>query len=537
MLFRSLSAGGTLSLVTVRPNERLLLLAVLRNPTFDGEKWVAEANVVPVRDVTDLLPELRSQAGKSLAAAPGKLAMSLQTPRILDDASAVLLAGAASPSPGAAYHAAMIATLGGTGARETARRSVAEASPERDEELPWEQAFAEIGTWRVLSERGRKSALAGLVAAMGPEFQAGSVRCGRDRLATVHHNGIEYVVVPGGRFAMGYTLDDLFALWRALPVGGDDDTDPSELRFAADAARPPRDVVVRPFLASRMPVDLGSLREAAGLSEAPVAQVLARLGWRLPSDAEWEWFAREGGAVRFVGVPPGKHPLVPSLVPPAEEVNGWGLSGLLNEENLCQDGATRMGHTWWQSESEVIGLHAANRMRGENGIVRLCRDLSGAFSEPAALDWNDHVRDVLAALEGKGKDRERALRAIATTDEGPDLALAMAKLDFDRLEPKVLPNLAGRLHVGGPAARARAVALLAHTDAKVRAAAAFALGHDPSDAERQALTNALKAEKKPLVCASLAFALADDAVLPLVRHKELLVRAAALLAQIGRAHV
>lgn len=532
--FQALAQGGALHLVTVRlPDERLWLVAVLRNPTFDGEKWVAEANTVPVRDVTDLLPELRAQSGKSLAAAPGKLAMSLQTPRLLDDASAVLLAGAEHPSPGAAYHAAVIATLGGTGGKPSAKAAPPPAPPPlRDEPLPWTEALADIVTWRTLGDRARAAALEGVVAALGDGFAAGSIRCGRDRLATVTRDGLEYVVVPGGRYAKGYTLDDLLAVWRALPVGGDDDTEPDELRASSDAARPPKDTLIRPFLASRAIVGLDSLRAAAALPDAPVPEVLARLGWRLPSEAEWEWFAREGGAVRFVGVPPGKHPLGPSIVPCAEDENGWGLTGLLNEENLCQDGQTRMGHTWWQSETEVIGLHAATRMAGTSGDIRLCRDIPGAVATSATLDWAAQAADLLAALAGKGKDRERALRALTCADDGPDLEVAMAALadSVDRFDPKVLPNLAGRLYLGGATGRARAAALLDHADAKVRAAAAFALGHQPTPDERLRLRARLAVEKKAVVAASIAFALADDAIEPLLRHKELLVRTAALLA-------
>lgn len=401
--------------------------------------------------------------------------------------------------------------------------------------IPWHDAVADIAIWRTLGDDGRRAALDGIVAALGPEFQAGMVRCGRDSLATVvHTSGVELAVIPGGRYAMGYTLDDVLTLWRALPVGGPDDTDLGRVRASIEPARPPKDTVVRPFLASRQPVDARTLRAAAKLdADATISAVLARLGWRLPEESEWEWFAREGGAVRFVGVPPGKHPLSPSLRPPAEQENGWGLGGLLDEENLCQTG-TRMGHTAWQSEAEVIGLHVATRISGDNGEIRLCRDIPGATVTGATLDWAAQVTDLLAALTGKGKDRERALRTLACAGGtgGPDLAAAMATLAdrLDAFEAKVLPTLVALLAHAGPQGRARAVGLLRHTDTKVRAAAVFALGSAPTVEEQVAIAPRIAVEKKPLVLAGLAFALADDRVEPLTRHNELLVRTAALLA-------
>lgn len=182
-MLRALHGGGALHLVTVRPDERLLLLAVLRNPTFDGQKWIAETNTTPVRDLTDLLPELRSQTGKSLTAAPGKLAMSLQTPRVLDDASAVLLAGAEAPSSGGAYHAAVVATLGGTGGTST-KKAPPTPTTLREDAIDWRVAL-DIAVWRTLGEGPRRAAQAAVIAALAPEpFSPGTVSCGPDRLAS-----------------------------------------------------------------------------------------------------------------------------------------------------------------------------------------------------------------------------------------------------------------------------------------------------------------------------------------------------------------
>jgi len=102
---RGLAEGGALFLVTVRPpDERLWLVAILESPRFDGEQWVAAENAVPMTDVTALVPRLKLATGQGIHAEPGKLGMSLQTPRKLTGDDAALLRGAiggASATPAA----------------------------------------------------------------------------------------------------------------------------------------------------------------------------------------------------------------------------------------------------------------------------------------------------------------------------------------------------------------------------------------------------------------------------------------------------
>ncbi|MBK7399791.1 MAG: hypothetical protein IPJ34_26930 [Myxococcales bacterium] len=72
--FTQLGKGDEIFLVTVRPPEKLWLVAVLEAPKRRGDAWVADANTTPVRDITGFVK-----------APKGKLAMSLQSPRVLDD--------------------------------------------------------------------------------------------------------------------------------------------------------------------------------------------------------------------------------------------------------------------------------------------------------------------------------------------------------------------------------------------------------------------------------------------------------------------
>lgn len=93
-----LADGGSLFLCTVRPpDEQLWLVAILESPTFGGDRWSATANTVPITDRTAAIPSLRFATGTGVTAEPGKLAMSMQTPRVLTADDEALLRGSAKP--------------------------------------------------------------------------------------------------------------------------------------------------------------------------------------------------------------------------------------------------------------------------------------------------------------------------------------------------------------------------------------------------------------------------------------------------------
>ena len=93
----TLAAGGNLYLVTVRnPGERLMLVAVLESPTFTGERWEAPPNRVAMTDISELAGKLELDTGAGINAKPGRLGMSLQTPRILTEADVAMLDAAAT---------------------------------------------------------------------------------------------------------------------------------------------------------------------------------------------------------------------------------------------------------------------------------------------------------------------------------------------------------------------------------------------------------------------------------------------------------
>lgn len=138
-----LASGGALFLVTVRPGDRLWLVAILEAPKSVAKGWAAAANTTPIRDVTTSIPALRFASGKGVTAEPGKLGMSLQTPRVLTDADVALLRGAPS-TPAAAYAAVLEATPAMQKASAHAKAALAEA-----------EASGGL-VWRLENRRARK---------------------------------------------------------------------------------------------------------------------------------------------------------------------------------------------------------------------------------------------------------------------------------------------------------------------------------------------------------------------------------------------
>lgn len=102
----ALARGSQLFLVTVRPpDERLWLVAIYQGIRRTPKGWRAsQPNVTPIVDITRLRSKLRFDNGKGLISTPGRLANSLQTPRILTAKDLDLLAQAIASSRGIPRH-------------------------------------------------------------------------------------------------------------------------------------------------------------------------------------------------------------------------------------------------------------------------------------------------------------------------------------------------------------------------------------------------------------------------------------------------
>lgn len=577
-----LESGGSLFMVTV-DDGKLLVVAVLHNPQFDGGSWTAPPNEVPMLDITELVPELEFSTGKGLKVPPEKWAMSLQTPRVLTDADVAHLRARTAPSAGSAFQSVMAAyepPPEPVQGRKRARPTVAKT----DDTLPWHEALATVEAWSSLGSDAKHAALAELAqelnvarAVLEQRFRVDDSFHGVAQLGALIHepSNLTFIAVPGGAFVMGFAADDMLATLRVMSDGElSDIEDLGTYAWAFGGSRPPHVVHVRPFLASTKLVGEESLCDATGCEE--VADAMAALGFRNPSEAEWEWIAREGGAVQFVGLPVDRHPLGPTLNPPVQyDANGWGFGDLHNEPQAMADGwhsdyvgapptsaprpgegvASRSAHTWWQGGEEAQALHAAARGSG-GGLPRLTLDLPEADIARAEPPANRLMCDeTIETLAARGTERQRALMAIAGTSwfAGPDTAIIAEHLVRHQDKPTKAAwvealGLVARATGKDPQGALAQVAntcfdelreLLRHKKPAVRAAAAALLSaasEDVAARATEAVRDELRKERRHALRAGLLLTLADvagvEAESTLREHlsdKEAVVRTAAVV--------
>lgn len=115
--------------------------------------------------------------------------------------------------------------------------------------------------------------------------------------------GIDFVPVAGGRLEMGFTPADRRQVARYVDWSAPLTKAIEEI---AASASPVRTVEIAPFLCSRRlvdPRDIAQRRRAVGegaVSRADAVALASDLGFRLPSEAELEWLARDGKNASFV---------------------------------------------------------------------------------------------------------------------------------------------------------------------------------------------------------------------------------------------
>jgi formylglycine-generating enzyme required for sulfatase activity len=139
---------------------------------------------------------------------------------------------------------------------------------------------------------------------LGPDFLPGEELVGQIGLPGLVHapTGAPFVIPPTGQYEMGFTDRDREALRAAVRSQWVD-------AFADDlvhTSRPVRAVRVKPFVVSVRPLRLEEVskvqsgRSAADtFLRADAIHFVEATGCRLPSEAELEWLAREGGRHSF----------------------------------------------------------------------------------------------------------------------------------------------------------------------------------------------------------------------------------------------
>lgn len=230
-----------------------------------------------------------------------------------------------------------------------------------------------LDVWRTCTEADRRAYAESIAAKLGGAF-AGFV--GEDSLAVIAHpEGLELMLIPGGTFERGVRADEL-AMMRAVEWAEPENS----LAWLDQIAETPAETVtVGAFLLARAPllakdVEGGYVVGDEESDESPVrldrdtASVMLRdSAWRLPTAAEWEWVAREGGELAFVDGATAEDaeaacedvydsPYDPGLA------NGWGVWGLPwgdwvgeGKEPQAGRGGAAMLYPW-QSDELILQL-------------------------------------------------------------------------------------------------------------------------------------------------------------------------------------
>jgi formylglycine-generating enzyme required for sulfatase activity len=229
-----------------------------------------------------------------------------------------------------------------------------------------------LEVYRTASNEQRTQCAEALVAKLGPGFGPLPPEGELGFLALQHHaTATKFLVVPGGSFQMGMSDEDLEELSEYVPFRS---YMTEHVERFQPMAQPLHQVTVAPFiLAAKLlsPEDARGLLPQANVAigndgrlRFDAASVLLGAGpFRLPSEAEFEWVARQGGqlalindcAEQFIN---SDDPESIEFANDFPETSSWGFEHLYVEQWVADewhsnyDGAPADGSPWMDGEGQ-----------------------------------------------------------------------------------------------------------------------------------------------------------------------------------------
>ncbi len=246
-----------------------------------------------------------------------------------------------------------------------------------------------VETFRRTTPEERAALATRIAAALGADWRSAGVLRGKQQLVTVVHvpTNLELVAIPGGTFVAGVRPEEVELMHTVDYV--EDSTVEWVDKLAETAV--PREVAVKPFLCARAPASAACARELGvdvgwvvgdDSDDAPIrlddesAEALFETfsSARLPTRAEWEWVARQGGVLPFINgatfeeAEAACHALYGKAFDPDRDdagSNAWGVWGMPWGDWICDDDEPQLAYAGrggaamlypWQGDEIVMQL-------------------------------------------------------------------------------------------------------------------------------------------------------------------------------------